>query len=85
MSRGSIREGKTKKIWRHPATTADVLVESKDDVTAGDGARREQFEGKGACSTRMPYGASNCSQRTASRTTSSLGWAIEHSVPASST
>ncbi|MBI4132834.1 MAG: phosphoribosylaminoimidazolesuccinocarboxamide synthase [Candidatus Sungbacteria bacterium] len=46
-----IREGKTKKIWRFPQTTADVLIESKDDVTAGDGARREQFDGKGASST----------------------------------
>lgn len=24
-----IREGKTKKIWRFPLTTADVLIESK--------------------------------------------------------
>lgn len=50
-------EGKTKKIWRYPATTADVLVESKDDVTAGDGIRREQFEGKGAYSN---YTAIKC-------------------------
>lgn len=52
-----LREGKTKKIWRHPLTTADVLIESKDDVTAGDGVRREQFEGKGASSN---YTAIKC-------------------------
>ena len=43
-----LAEGKTKKIWRDPLATANVLIESKDDVTAGDGARREQFKGKGA-------------------------------------
>ncbi len=47
-----LAEGKTKKIWRYPLTTADVLIESKDDVTAGDGARRAPLEGKGADSTR---------------------------------
>lgn len=48
-----IREGKTKKIWRYPATTADVIIESKDDITAGDGIRREQFEGKGVYSNAV--------------------------------
>lgn len=47
-----LAEGKTKKIWRNPLTTAEVLIESKDDVTAGDGARREQFAGKGAYSNQ---------------------------------
>ena len=45
-----LREGKTKKIWRYPGTTYDVLAEFKDDITAGDGARRAAFEGKGAYS-----------------------------------
>ena len=52
-----LAEGKTKKIWRDPLATANVLIESKDDVTAGDGARREQFKGKGAYSN---YTAVKC-------------------------
>lgn len=39
-----VAEGKTKRIWRD----STVLVESKDDITAGDGARRHAIEGKGA-------------------------------------
>src|SRR3989344_8168763 len=46
-----LAEGKTKKIRRNVLTTSEVVIESKDDVTAGDGARREEFEGKGAYST----------------------------------
>ncbi|KKU92663.1 MAG: hypothetical protein A2665_01270 [Candidatus Zambryskibacteria bacterium RIFCSPHIGHO2_01_FULL_46_30] len=46
-----LAEGKTKKIWRNALTTSEVLIESKNDVTAGDGARREEFEGKGVYST----------------------------------
>lgn len=42
-----LAEGKTKIIW----PTADekvVLIENKDDITAGDGARRDVIEHKGA-------------------------------------
>ncbi|MDO8590164.1 MAG: phosphoribosylaminoimidazolesuccinocarboxamide synthase [bacterium] len=46
-----LAEGKTKKIWRDAHTTSGVLIESKDEVTAGDGVRRKEFEGKGAYST----------------------------------
>lgn len=52
-----LREGKTKRIWRYPLSTYEVTVESKDDITAGDGVKREQFEGKGAYSTET---AVNC-------------------------
>ncbi|MDP3727621.1 MAG: phosphoribosylaminoimidazolesuccinocarboxamide synthase [bacterium] len=50
-------EGKTKEVWRHPLATADVLLKLKDVVTAGDGARRAQFDNKGAYSART---AANC-------------------------
>src|SRR3989344_920337 len=52
VTRGElVVEGKTKKIWEAPHESGMVLIESKDDVTAGDGARREQFESKGKYST----------------------------------
>lgn len=52
-----LAEGKTKRIWRHPLTTTDVLIESKRDVTAGDGERRAELEDKDVLSTRT---AANC-------------------------
>lgn len=46
-----LNEGKTKIIYR--MGDGMVLVENKDDVTAGDGKRHEVLEGKGALSSRM--------------------------------
>lgn len=44
-----IAEGKTKIIWEgNPGT---VFIESKDDITAGDGARRQSVVGKAALAT----------------------------------
>jgi len=40
-----IIEGKTKKIWQTEAPEY-VIVESKDDITAGDGARHDVILGK---------------------------------------
>ncbi len=40
-----IAEGKTKKIWKR--SDGLVCVESKNDITAGDGAKHDEFEGKG--------------------------------------
>jgi len=56
MSPEKIAEGKTKIIWAtgNPYT---VLVESKDDITAGDGAKRDIVENKGALATET---TSNC-------------------------
>ena len=51
-----LAEGKTKIIWAIPGT-GEVLVESKDDITAGDGARRELIKGKAALATQT---TSNC-------------------------
>lgn len=48
-----LAEGKTKKIWSNPAETESVFIQSKDDVTAGDGLRRESFENKGLYSTEI--------------------------------
>lgn len=45
-----IAEGKTKIIWSTP--WPDVyLMESKDDITAGDGAKRDILKDKGALAT----------------------------------
>lgn len=40
-------EGKTKILHRIPSMPEHVLVHSKDDITAGDGARHDVIEGKG--------------------------------------
>ena len=52
-----IAEGKTKIIWADPTGEAKVLIESKDDITAGDGAERNVIENKGILSTET---TSNC-------------------------
>lgn len=50
MQRKKIAEGKTKIIWA-VSDTDEVLIESKDEITAGDGAKRDLVEGKGFLST----------------------------------
>lgn len=51
MSLGDvIAEGKTKMIIED--ADGEVLILSKDDITAGDGAKRDVLEDKAACSTR---------------------------------
>src|SRR4051794_34753236 len=45
----AIDEGKTKVIIE--AADGTVLIRSKDDITAGDGAKRDVIDGKGASST----------------------------------
>lgn len=44
-----LAEGKTKRIWE--GATGYVRIESKDDITAGDGERRNLLEGKAVFST----------------------------------
>ncbi len=57
MALTKVIEGKTKVIWDAPdyvITDSDaphVFIESKDDITAGDGAKRDQLEGKAAAAT----------------------------------
>ena len=45
-----LNEGKTKRIWRTNEAGV-VFVESKDDITAGDGAKHDVLPNKGAWST----------------------------------
>lgn len=45
-----IAEGKTKRIIRPFKKDRSVIIESKDDITAGDGVRHDVIEGKGAIS-----------------------------------
>jgi len=45
-----IIEGKTKIIWED-SNANEVLIESKDDITAGDGAKRDSMKDKGILST----------------------------------
>lgn len=47
-----LAEGKTKRIWEAGGTAARVVVESKDDLSAGDGAKHDILQGKAAISTR---------------------------------
>ena len=39
-------EGKTKAIYRVAGTTDEVLLHSKDRITAGDGVRAHDLKGK---------------------------------------
>ena len=52
----ALAEGKTKVVWSIPGTD-EVLIASKDDITAGDGERRDTIEGKAALATQT---TSNC-------------------------
>lgn len=45
-------EGKTKRIWETSEMPSHVIVESKDDLTAGDGAKHDYLIGKGAFANR---------------------------------
>ena len=45
-----LAEGKTKAIYAHPTDPALVLMVHKDNISAGDGARRNVIAGKGALS-----------------------------------
>ncbi|HTM68460.1 MAG TPA: phosphoribosylaminoimidazolesuccinocarboxamide synthase [Candidatus Binatia bacterium] len=56
MEGTKLAEGKTKVI-RAIEGSDEVLIESKDDITAGDGARKHSFPDKGAISTAT---AVNC-------------------------
>jgi phosphoribosylaminoimidazole-succinocarboxamide synthase len=44
-------EGKTKQIYTHPHNQHLVYIISKDQITAGDGARRNEIVGKSRLST----------------------------------
>lgn len=47
-----LAEGKTKIIFAHPQQTSLAVMIQKDAISAGDGARRNTIEGKGALSGR---------------------------------
>lgn len=47
-----LAEGKTKIVYAHPDDPTLVLLQHKDSISAGDGARRNEIEGKGALSGR---------------------------------
>lgn len=49
---GLLAEGKTKKIWKANGVTGCVVVESKDNITAGDGAKHDIISGKALLSNR---------------------------------
>jgi phosphoribosylaminoimidazole-succinocarboxamide synthase len=53
MERGpQLAEGKTKIVYAHPHDSSQAIVQHKDGITAGDGARRHVIPGKGALSGR---------------------------------
>lgn len=47
-----LAEGKTKIIYAHPEDQSLAYMVQKDSISAGDGARRNEIEGKGAISGR---------------------------------
>lgn len=46
-----LAEGKTKQIYTHPEDNSLVYIFAKDQITAGDGARRNEITGKARWST----------------------------------
>ena len=47
-----LNEGKTKQIFELLEPPGQVLVQSKDQITAGNAARKDQMEGKAAIANR---------------------------------
>lgn len=47
-----LTEGKTKIVYAHPTDPDLVILQHKDDITAGDGARHNVIPGKGALAGR---------------------------------
>lgn len=47
-----LAEGKTKRIYAHPGDETLAIMEHKDGISAGDGARRNTIAGKGVLSGR---------------------------------
>lgn len=47
-----LNEGKTKQIFELADEPGHVLVQSKDQITAGNAARKDQMEGKAAIANR---------------------------------
>lgn len=45
-----LNEGKTKVIYQHPENPELVIIKSKDNMSAGDGKRRDTIENKGILS-----------------------------------
>jgi len=62
----TLAEGKTKIVEQ--ASNGEVLVRSKDDITAGDGARRDVLDGKAAASTRTTCNIFELLERNGVRT-----------------
>lgn len=54
-----LAEGKTKIIWAIPDTPNEVLIENRDDITAGDGVKHATIDGKGVLATETTC---NCFQ-----------------------
>lgn len=52
--RTKLAEGKTKIIWT-TEKPGEVIVESKNDITAGDGIKREKIENKGMYTTETTF------------------------------
>ncbi len=47
MTTEKLAEGKTKIVWEDEDDPTKVLIESKDDITAGDGVERDIIRGQG--------------------------------------
>ncbi|MEQ6375573.1 phosphoribosylaminoimidazolesuccinocarboxamide synthase [Bacillaceae bacterium S4-13-56] len=46
-------EGKAKKVYQHPTQDDQVILSYKDDATAFNGQKKEQFQGKGTLNNKI--------------------------------
>jgi len=55
-----IAEGKTKLILEHPSNNPNlIIIKSKNDITSGDGANRDEIEGKSISATQTTVNCFN--------------------------
>ncbi|XP_062306394.1 multifunctional protein ADE2 [Osmerus eperlanus] len=63
-----LNEGKTKQIFEIVNETGHVLVQSKDQITAGNAARKDQLDGKAAIANKTSSSVFNLLQKAGIKT-----------------
>jgi hypothetical protein len=56
-----VARGKTKALYEKPGQPDVLIVQALDSITAGDGARRDEIDGKGSIAAKTTAACSGCS------------------------